>query len=95
MSHGPVGERKSVAIAEYANTAQANTNKHTHVCVSQPYTDQPYADGDASTTMQPMTETAQAREHGACVATAMHALYAILVTLDVSQDDRSPLKDDA
>ena len=65
------------------------------MCASHPYTDQPYADGDASTTMQPMTETAQAREHGACVATAMHVLPNMSVTLDVSQGDTSPLKDDA
>ena len=45
--------------------------------------------------MQPMTETAQAREHGACVATAMHVLYPMVVTLDVFQDDTLPLKDDA
>ena len=32
------------------------------MCAGRPYADQPYADGDASTTMQPMTETAQARE---------------------------------
>ena len=65
------------------------------MCASHPYADQPYADGDATMTMQPMTETAQATEHGACVATAMHVLRTMVVTLDVSQDDKSPLKDDA
>ena len=40
--------------------------------------------------MQPMTETAQAREHGACVATAMHVLDPMFVTLDVSHVEIGP-----